>query len=1532
MNKTLLGLAVTVPIFVMSTIATRADYTAAIESLGPVGYWPLNETNAPPQTFSAHNSGSLGPLGNGYYNDVYINNGATYTLDSYFTGPVPGVTSDGDAGAFFNGGTNGDDNDGYMVVPDINNGLEKGGGPFTAEVWVKPGGGDPNDPTGTSFASTEWTSLVEKGGGGYAYASTGDGSGNTYGWSIELAGIYCLGYDSNGPVGWYTPGPTFYVTNACWVVDLYGGNNGGTPSLEFMVPMYEPTPQWFHLVLTYDGTNANFYTNGVLAATTLPNLPQSTNYVTEAGTGAPNTVQNYEFQNGYAQDTVNPMVIGNINPYASIIDSGFPTTLDGTIGFNCQNYNGVIDELAYYTNAISAATVLQHYEDATAANTKLYTNDVFSLNPLVYLRFDDPQSVFTQPPANFSTFPVATNYGSMGATGNGLYQAGVVPGVPGPAGVPGLVGTETNAVQINGLDATVDVGGGHLSGSVLDPIGSASMSLVYWFKANPADCYGRFQTILGRGDSGWRSSLDGGGHLRWNPGNGPELASPGNYNDGLWHQFVGVADASSGNVTMYVDGQLSTSSGGMGSLGGSIHDLLIGGAPDYTDTEPSRDFAGQLSQVAFFTNALSPAQVEALYQDATNLAPVITGISPTSLSVSATGSGSFTVVSSGQPVTYQWYQGATKVSNVPGNVSGATNATLAFNDAVPGNQGNYSVVVANTYGSATSAVVSLTVVTNVEITSDISETNVTLFAGGSVGFSVSTEGAPPITYQWYSNNVALVGATASSFELVNAQPPNATISYYCVAKNTYVSATSSVAQVSIIPDPTSPYPVAVLAAHPVGFWRLNEGPDNGSGDDGVIAHDYWGGNDGLYTNVLLAQPGYNTSEPGETSVNFNQLYSFVDSDVFAIPTNVDFSAPTNFASNFSIEAWVQGSYSPQEVDAGLVSKGWGGGGEQFDLDCGNDVTNSANPSIHSYRFLVRDAAGNVHGIGSNVNPDDNLWHHLVGVCNQSQGYVAFYIDGQLAGTNSIGTNSGILTSTRSMLIGSRPSNETTNNNDDQFFGNIDDVAVYNYALTQATISNQFVSADIPAFVAVQPANVTVGQNGTAIFSATAAGTPPISYQWYNAGNGQPVPASATEGGSTNATLILPDVQSSASYYLVVNNAFGSSQSQNASLTVVSGLGQFYQNPQSQYFVFEGDPLQVSTLVYGTLPLSYQWQYSPTNAIVWVNLSDNGNFTGTQSNVLTIANTQPANAGYYQLVVDNSFGTVTSIVAQVTVGALPAGFNGNGLGWSSNSVGTYYVPQITNGVMYLTDTNGGETRSSFFPSPLYIGAFEASFTYQTPSRGGADGMSFCIQNDPRGVSALGGGGGDLGVSGITPSWELELNLYTGNTEEIGYTVLTNGLTGAGGANGNYAKPGNVSINSGDPINITIYYSDGVANITFADAVANTSFSASYPINIPATVEGDTAYVGFTGADGGVSSLQTISNFSFVSLANESLQLQGNNVLISWPTYAAGYVVQSSTNLLSPVWVNVPTTPVINNGAFQVTVPVGHGAKFYRLAVP
>ena len=125
----------------------------------------------------------------------------------------------------------------------------------------------------------------------------------------------------------------------------------------------------------------------------------------------------------------------------------------------------------------------------------------------------------------------------------------------------------------------------------------------------------------------------------------------------------------------------------------------------------------------------------------------------------------------------------------------------------------------------------------------------------------------------------------------------------------------------------------MLSLHPIGYWRLNE-PDDGMGDynAGAIAHDYAGGNDGIYTNTMLGQPAFDSDmDPNETSALFG-FVDFANCDAYGI-VGIDFSSPLNTSKAFSVEAWVSGYQ--QTKDAGLVTKGYGGGGEQFDLDTGS---------------------------------------------------------------------------------------------------------------------------------------------------------------------------------------------------------------------------------------------------------------------------------------------------------------------------------------------------------------------------------------------------------------------------------------------------------------------------------------------------------------------------------------------------------------------------------------------------------------------
>ena len=95
------------------------------------------------------------------------------------------------------------------------------------------------------------------------------------------------------------------------------------------------------------------------------------------------------------------------------------------------------------------------------------------------------------------------------------------------------------------------------------------------------------------------------------------------------------------------------------------------------------------------------------------------------------------------------------------------------------------------------------------------------------------------------------------------------------------------------------------------------------------------------------------------------------------------------------------------------------------------------------------------------------------------------------------------------------------------------------------------------------------------------------------------------------------------------------------LAIANQSLQITTQPRSQT-AFLGQTVNLSVATLGSFPMSYQWQENSTN------LTDAGNISGTSTRVLTFANVTAANAGLYSVIVSNSFGSVTSTPALLTV--------------------------------------------------------------------------------------------------------------------------------------------------------------------------------------------------------------------------------------------------------------------------------------------
>jgi hypothetical protein len=85
-----------------------------------------------------------------------------------------------------------------------------------------------------------------------------------------------------------------------------------------------------------------------------------------------------------------------------------------------------------------------------------------------------------------------------------------------------------------------------------------------------------------------------------------------------------------------------------------------------------------------------------------------------------------------------------------------------------------------------------------------------------------------------------------------------------------------------------------------------------------------------------------------------------------------------------------------------------------------------------------------------------------------------------------------------------------------------------------------------------------------------------------------------------------------------------------------------------------------------------------------------------------------------------------------------------------------------------------------------------------------------------------------------------------------------------------------------------------------------------------------------ANNDVWSTQITELVTSLSLPQLSITLTGTNAMVFWSSSAAGFYLQSTTNLVPPVvWSSVTKTSSTNGSIISVLVPVSDGQQFFRL---
>jgi hypothetical protein len=173
---------------------------------------------------------------------------------------------------------------------------------------------------------------------------------------------------------------------------------------------------------------------------------------------------------------------------------------------------------------------------------------------------------------------------------------------------------------------------------------------------------------------------------------------------------------------------------------------------------------------------------------------------------------------------------------------------------------------------------------------------------------------------------------------------------------------------------------------------------------------------------------------------------------------------------------------------------------------------------------------------------------------------------------------------------------------------------------------------VPPWIAVQPPSMTNLCGQTVNLQVTASGVLPMAYQWLF--QGLPI-LGATQ---TNLALTNASASVAGNYAVVVTNIYGSVTSATANLTVI--LTPSITNQPQDLTAYCGQEATFQVGAEGPSPLSYQWLYQGTP------------IAGATALALNLTGVTNEQAGAYSVAVACPCGSVTSLVANLTVLGIP----------------------------------------------------------------------------------------------------------------------------------------------------------------------------------------------------------------------------------------------------------------------------------------
>jgi hypothetical protein len=632
-----------------------------------------------------------------------------------------------------------------------------------------------------------------------------------------------------------------------------------------------------------------------------------------------------------------------------------------------------------------------------------------------------------------------------------------------------------------------------------------------------------------------------------------------------------------------------------------------------------------------------------------DLTPDIT-TNPASISVVEGTPATFSVSAvANEQLSYQWQEDGTNLINQTSATLTLPSPTVAYDD-----QAAMTCIVSDAAGSVTSAPATLTVTASGVVPSVVTPPQLlTNAVGDTILISASASGTAPLTYQWFTNDAAdgagnwfplseaneFSGTATSTLTINNSQPHDAT-SYYLAVTNQYGSSlTQLVATVSLIQLPpliiVQPSSTATVvsgnASFAVSAYGNNLSYQWLQGGSAVSGAEFSGANS---TTLNIT---------GATLADSNGVYSVAISNPGGAITSAPVTLSVIPAPAASFVAYTNiGQIYAQNFDSLPIPSG-------ATFNTGNPVTiddfNPANGTSSNVTYSLNDpfdfafpivSSGGIGGLGlSNTLTGWYGWGGVESKLGASQGDQSTGGDISFGAPNATNRALGLLgtSSTGPTAFAVKFVNEsstTLSNIDLSFVGELwreqgnPQVIQTGYLIDPAGQDAVFTTNGV-TWVSNLSISFPVSTDGLEIRDGTQASNQ-VDLSLTNYAIAPWAPGSAL-------WLIweAPNDVGSAQGIAIDNLQFAAPNL--APVIVSEPLSQSVTAPNSASF---------SVAISNSFGATFQWY---TNGVA---LNEGDEFTGTQTDALTVDPTAIADSATYTVLVSNIYGTTLSSNALLTV--------------------------------------------------------------------------------------------------------------------------------------------------------------------------------------------------------------------------------------------------------------------------------------------